>query len=191
MRYDSVVVIVPVPDKILATLAENFIQHVLLEVGICHLLILDDGSPYKGFFIAMCMGLNINHNILAKRNHNFFLFQKNHRFINKLITSVAEDRGTNGIFEAAGVAAGYAWNSLPINGTNILRSDHNIGRELPFPLDFDSSVLPAVVSNNAEFVVSYLRLIDSIRYFASTILKSSLRIEELFMQKGLIIIEKL
>lgn len=117
------------------------------------------------------MGLNINHNILAKRNHKFFLFQKNHHFINKLITIVAEDRGTNGIFEAAGAAAGYVWNSLPIIWTNILHSVPNIGRKLPFPLDFDSSILPAVVSNNAEFVVSYLRLIDSSRYFASAILK--------------------
>ena len=33
------------------------------------------------------------------------------------------------------------------------------------------SALPPIVFNNAESVVSYLRLIDSNRYFASTILK--------------------
>ena len=41
---------------------------------------------------------------------------KFHRFLNKAITIVAEDRGTNDIFFAAGVAAGCTLNSLPFKG---------------------------------------------------------------------------
>ena len=54
-----------------------------------------------------------------------------------MITIVAEDRETNDIFVAAGDAAGYAWNSLPIDDPCILRSVPVIGRELRFPLDID------------------------------------------------------
>ena len=75
-------------------------QHVLLKFGICHLVILDDGSPFKGVFSAMCKALHINYEILAKRNHKGLLVKKFHRFLNKAITIAAEDRGTNDIFVA-------------------------------------------------------------------------------------------
>ena len=136
------VVVVPVPDKILATLAEYFMQHVLLKFGICHLLILDDCSPFKGVFTAMCKSLNIKYDVLAKRNDKGLLVEKLHRFINKAITIAGEDRGTNDIFVTAGDAAGNVWNSSPIDGTDILRSVPAIGRELRFPLDIDLSALP-------------------------------------------------
>ena len=165
------VVVVPVPDETSATLAEYFMQHVLLKFGICHLLILDDGSPFKGVFTAMCKSLTINHDVLAKRNHKGLLVEKFHRFINKAITIAAEDRGTKDIFVAAGVSVEYAWNSSPIDGADILRSVPEIGRELRFPLDIDISALPPLVSNHAEPVVSYLRLTDFNRHFASAILK--------------------
>ena len=48
---------------------------------------------------------------------------------------------------------------------------HGIALELLFSLDIDLSALPPIVFNNAESVVSYLRLIDSNRYFVSIILK--------------------
>ena len=54
------VIIVPVPDEVASTLAEHFMQHVLLKFGICHLVILDDGILFKGVFSAMCKALRIN-----------------------------------------------------------------------------------------------------------------------------------
>ena len=165
------VVVVPVLNEVASTLSEHFMQHVLLKFGICYLFFLDDGSPFKGVFLAMCKALHINYEILAKRNHKGLLVEKFHRFLNKAITIAAEDRGTNDIFVAAGVAAGYAWNSSPIDGTGILRSVPAIGRELRFPLDVDISALPALVTNNADSVISYLRLTDNNRHFATTILK--------------------
>ena len=56
----------------------------------------------------MCKTLRINYKILAKRNHKGLLVEKFHRFINKAITIAAVDRGTNDVFVAAGIAAGYA-----------------------------------------------------------------------------------
>ena len=91
--------------------------------------------------------------------------------MNIAITIVLDDRETNDIFVAASVVAWYTWNSFPIDGTNILRSVPVIDRELRFPLDIELSDLPFLVSNNAESVVSYLRLTDSNRHFATAILK--------------------
>ena len=161
----------PVPDEVASTLAEHFIQHVLLKFGICHLVILDDGIPFKGVCSTMCKALRINYEILAKRNHKGLLVKKFHRFLNKEITIAAEDQGTNDIFVAAGVTAGYAWNSSPIDGTDILRSVPAIGREFRFSLDVDISTLPTLVANNAESVISYLRLTDTNRHFTTAILK--------------------
>ena len=78
----------------------------------------------------MCKVLNINCDIVAKKNHKGLLVEKFHRFLNKSITIAAEDRGANDTFVAASVVAGYAWNSSLIDGTNILRSVPAIGREL-------------------------------------------------------------
>ena len=136
------VVIVPVPDETLATLAEYFMQDVLSKFVIFHRLMLDGGSPFKDVFTAMCKSLNINYDALAKRNHKGLLVENFHRFINMAITIAAEDRETSDLFVAAGVAAGYAWNSSPIDGTDILRSIYEIDRELRFPLDIDLRGLP-------------------------------------------------
>ena len=41
--------VVPVSDERSATLASYFMQHVLMKFGLCHLVVLDDGSPLKAF----------------------------------------------------------------------------------------------------------------------------------------------
>ena len=71
VMYDMIklVIVVPVPNETVATLTEHIMQHVLLKFGICHLVILDDGSLFKGFVTAICKALNINYDILTKRNH--------------------------------------------------------------------------------------------------------------------------
>ena len=136
------VVVVPVSDDSPATLASSFMQLVLMKFGLCHLVVLDDGSPFKDAFIAMCDALNLNHDVLAKRNHKGLTVEHFYRLLNKSVTIAAEDRGTNNIFVPAGIAAGYAWNSAPIDDTNIFRSIPTIGRELHFPIDINLSTLP-------------------------------------------------
>ena len=66
------VVVIPVPDGSSITLASYFIQHVLMKFGIYHLVVLDDGTPFKIAFIVMYHALNLNYEILVKRNHKGF-----------------------------------------------------------------------------------------------------------------------
>ena len=63
------VVLVPVLDEASATLASHFMQHVLLKLGMYHLVVIDDDTPFKGVFVTMCQALNLNYDVLAKRNH--------------------------------------------------------------------------------------------------------------------------
>ena len=123
------VVVVPAPNESSATLADHFFQHVLLKFGLCHLVVLDDGNPFKCAFVAMCKALKLNYDILAKRNHKELSVEHFHRFLNKATTITMKDRQSNDVFVPAGIAAGYAWNSATIDDTDILPSTVAIGRD--------------------------------------------------------------
>ena len=99
------------------------------------------------------------------------LVEKFHQLLNKSVTIAIEDRKKFGCFTEAGIVAGYAWNSAPIDGTDIIRSIPAISRKLRFPIDISSVTLPQLTTNQADSVVNYLRLTDSSKHFASEILK--------------------
>ena len=40
-----------------------------MKFGICHFVVLDNGSPFKVAFITMCKSLRLNYDVLAKRDH--------------------------------------------------------------------------------------------------------------------------
>lgn len=65
-KMSQFVVVVPVPDESSATLAGYFMQHILMKFGLCHLVVLDDGTPFKGDFITMCQALNLSYDIFAQ-----------------------------------------------------------------------------------------------------------------------------
>ena len=165
------VVVVPVPNESSDTLPSFFMQHFLMTFGLCNLVFLDNGIPFKGAFIAMCDALSLNYDVLAKRNHKGLTVEHYHRFLNKSVTIGAEDRGTNDIFVPAGIAVGYAWDSAPKDGTDILRSILAIGRELHFSIDINFSALPKRAHNSGQAALDYLKLTDSSRHFSSSILK--------------------
>ena len=65
-----------------------------------------------------------------------------HRFLNKSVTIAAGERGTTNIFVPTGIMVGYAWNSSPIDGADILHNIPEIGRKLNFPLDINLNKIP-------------------------------------------------
>ena len=126
-----------------------------MKFGLCHLVVLDDGSSFKGAFIAMYDALNLNYDVLAKRNHKGITVEHFHRFLKKNVTIATEDRGTNDIFVPVGIATGYAWNSAPIDDTDILRSIPAIGRELHFPLDVNLNALSKLAHNSGQAALDF------------------------------------
>jgi len=129
------VVVVPVPGCTSAIIAKHFVQDVLFKFDICYLVVIDDGTPFKSAFTAACNLLKILFECAAKRNHKSLLVEKMHRCLNKIVTIAASDRDTLDCFVEAGISAGYAWNSAPVDDIDIIRSIPAIGRELRFPLD--------------------------------------------------------
>ena len=163
------VVVVPVPGESSTTLASYFMQHVLLKFGLYHLVVLDDGTLFKGAFIAICEALNLNHDVLAKHNHKGLTVENFNRFLNKSVTIAAEERDTNNIFVPVGIAASYTWKSAPIDSTDILRSIPAIDRELHFFLDISLNALSKLTQNNSQTAFNYLKLTDSSRHFSTSI----------------------
>ena len=137
----------------------------------CHLVALDDGTPIKGAFIAMCEALQLNHDIFAKCNYKGLTVEYFHRFLIKSVTTATEERGTNDMFVPTGIAASYAWNSVLISATDILCSIPAIYRELHFPLDISLNALPKLTKNNGQAVLDHLKLTNSARHFSVSIFK--------------------
>ena len=68
---------------------------------------LNDEISFKADFIAVCQNLNLDYNILAKRNYKGILIEYFRRFLNKNLTTAIEKRGTNNKFVSPGIATGY------------------------------------------------------------------------------------
>ena len=108
-------------------LSRLLVQEVLLKVGFCGLIVVEDGSTFKGLFCTVCNILNIDIHVAARGNHQAVGVEHFHRFLNKAVGMVSNDRGTNTVFVEVAHTATYAWNSSPIDGTNIISSVPAVG----------------------------------------------------------------
>ena len=104
-----------------------------MKFGLCHLVVINNGTLFIRAFVTMCKALDLNYDILTKRNNKGLTVGHFHCFLNKAVKIEIEDRQSNDVFVPAGIVAGYVWNSAPIDGTDILRSTIAIGREFRFP----------------------------------------------------------
>ena len=59
-----------------------------------------------------------------------------------------ENRQSNDVFTPYRTVVGCIWNSVPIDGTDILRSTVAIDREFRFPIDINLSALSQLIQNN-------------------------------------------
>ena len=113
----------------------------------CHLVVLDDGIPYKIVFIAMYETLNLDHDVLTKRKHKDLTVERFHRFLNKISFIAAKESAVLMIFPA-GVVAGCAWNSVLIDSTDMFLSISTISWKLYFSLDTSINALPKLTQDN-------------------------------------------
>lgn len=124
------------------TIAQHFIQDVLMKFGLCHLVVIHNGTLFKIIFSVMRDYLTINCEFVDKRNHKDISAERLHRFLNKSVIIASNDRDTVSTFVETDITAAYAWKSTNIEGTNIIRSILAIGRGLCFPLDININNLP-------------------------------------------------
>ena len=151
------VVTTPVKCLVAAHVARAFMEGVLLKVGLCVMVVVDEGREFCALFQDMCKLLNIKCHVVAKRNHKAVGVERYHRFLNHSQRICSEERGTPASFVECGLTTAYAWNASPIDGTDILRSVPAIGRELRFPLDIHESEMPSPITDVTRSVVDYIQ----------------------------------
>ena len=155
------------------TLSTLFMKSFPLKVGLCGLVVVDDDSKFKSHFVTMCRTLNIRHHCIAKRNHQALSVERFFRVLNKTVTIAANDRKVppSHVFIETAQCTAYAWNSSPIDGTDILRSVAALGREFKFPFDLSLETPPTPEFGNVAAVHNFLRLAQDQSHFSTEILK--------------------
>ena len=70
----------PTEDITAVALSELFMSSVVLTFGMCSVVVVDDGSSFKGVFEDMCKALNIHYWCLSRGNHKGNSVERYHRF---------------------------------------------------------------------------------------------------------------
>lgn len=150
------VLVVDVDDAVTENLAWLFFKHVLLVVGICCMVVVDDDSKFWGLCERMCDAQGLKFHPLAKGNHKALRVEHFNCFLNKVITVESNNRDTNRVFPEAAHVAAYAWNLAPIDRTDFVHSYPAFGRVFWFPMDVQLGMLLAPLTDNAASVTWYL-----------------------------------
>ena len=152
-------------------LAKLFMADVILSFGMCAIVVIDDGSTFKGHFTLMCEALKIQYWILSRGNHKGNSCERYHRFLNKTQTIHGNDRGTHNVFLQNAKTSQFAWNSAPIDNTDVVRSLAAVGREFRFPLDVELSVIPPINDASNSALTNYLRDVSIEAKFATSVVQ--------------------
>ena len=91
--------------------------------------------------------------------------------MNKAQAIAGNDHGTNVIILLNIKISQYAWNSAPIDNTNITRSMADVGREFIFPLDVDLYPTPSSNDTNNSALFQYLQNVSTDSKFTLSVLQ--------------------
>ena len=141
-------------------------EHVLLEFGLCLMVVINDGNEFRSTFESICNALYIRFRIIAKRNYRAVGVERFHKLLSHSQRISTKSRGTSEPFVEVGTTTVYAWNAIPIDGTDIGRSVPVIGYTLCFPLDVNLAVILDLIENPSASVASYLRYLQRDAPFA-------------------------
>ena len=115
------------------------IMRIMLRYGMAHTLILDKDSKFFGTFKETGQLLKIQTHTISRANHDAMLVERLNKYYNKALKIFVSEHnrdprvGHEGLF-----LANYAWNCLPVPGTDISRCLIVTGREWHFPIDFSN-----------------------------------------------------
>ena len=118
-------------------LTKLFMENYILLFGMVAILVINADSRFKNVFKDICAALGIIYWSLERGNHNILRVEKYHRFLNKTKAISGQYRCKHDVFFQNAKTSQYAWNSTPIESTNILRSVAAVSREFRFPLEVE------------------------------------------------------
>ena len=153
------------------SLATLFMEEVVLSFGMVAILVVDADSRFLGAFEAMCKILRITFWPLARGNHKGLGVEKFHRFLNKTQAIAGQDRDNHEVFLQNTKTSQYAWNSAPIDDTDVMRSVAALGREFRFPMDTELIETPVLNSKDNSALFKYLRDVSTNSTFSTAVLQ--------------------
>ena len=152
-------------------LAKLCMEQVVFSCGMVAVVVVDADSKFLDLFKAMCVALDIVFWPLARGNHKGLSVERYHRFLNKTQAIAGAECGTHLSFQENYKTSQYAWNSSPIDDTDIPRSVAAVGRHFKFPMDVKLLSSPVLNSADDTALYTYLRDVSNDSTFATSVLQ--------------------
>jgi hypothetical protein len=137
-----------------AMVADMCVSHFFATVGLPRLVFVDADSLFKDMFLKTFQLLRIPCQAVAPENHKAVRNENFHRYLNKVERINSADTASLWRWKQGVLFACYAWNSSPIDGTDVPRSQVAIGRQFPFPIDL-SPALPRSTNQEGQHALDH------------------------------------
>ena len=124
-----------------AMVADMCMLHFFTTVGLPWLVFMDANSLFKDMFLKTFQLLRVLCQAVALENHKAVWNENFHRYLNKVECINSADTASLWRWKQGVLFACYAWNSSPIDGTDVPRSQVAIRCHFPFLIDL-SLALP-------------------------------------------------
>ena len=147
------------------------IEHVIMTFNMVAVTVVDVNSLFLKDFEKICTILCIHFCPLYRDKHKGNNTERSHRFLNKTQTIGGNDRGTQKCFLKNAKTTQFAWNSAPMDNTNITRSVPTVGRDFKFPLDIECLALPSFNNAGNNVPINYLCHVSTNSTFSTEVLK--------------------
>ena len=102
-------------------LGKLFMEQVVFTFGIVAVVVVNADSKFLHLFEEICKAIGFKFWPLSRSNHKGNSVEKYHRFLNKTQTIVGQDQDSHHSFTENSKTSQYAWNSAPIDDTDIPR----------------------------------------------------------------------
>jgi hypothetical protein len=130
--------------------------HFFVPNGLPKLIIIDEGSEFKGFLVLVCETLGIQYYVAPAESHNAVLCERFHRYLNKVAKIGVADQQSYEQWMLNTLFAAYAWNASPVDGTDVIRSFAAKARTFRFPLDIQTDEEVARIPQQGEAALQHV-----------------------------------
>jgi hypothetical protein len=151
--FASLAFLTELTSDIVARLA---FSHIFVPNGLPKLILIDDGSEFKGLLTQMCEAIGVQYYVACPEAHNAILCKRFHRYLNKVTKIGVIEHQTYDQWRMDSLFACYAWNASPIDGTDVIRSFAAKARTFKFPLDIQIDQETARIPQEGEAALGHI-----------------------------------
>jgi hypothetical protein len=147
-------------------------SHFFVPNGLPKLVIVDEGSEFKGVLVTVCETLGIQYYVAPPESHNAVLCERFHRYLNKVLRIGVADQQTYEQWTVNTLFATYAWNASPVDGTDVIRSFAAKARTFKFPLDIQTDQEVARIPQQGEAAIQHVETMFPLWFQQKELLKT-------------------